>query len=325
MAAVDQVGQGRSIALGAQYLGAAAVWGASFMFIKVAVGGLSPAQVVLGRLGFGALTLAVIMLVTRRAWPRGVRVWLHLTAIGAVMCVALFLLFSWAAQSLPSALSSIFNATTPIATMLVALAVLPEERLTKLKTAAFIVAAAGVVLVADPWSDIVSGATNQANLLAQLACLGGTACYGLGFAYTRRFMRGYDYDATTVSASQIGAGAVIILLLTPFIGSTPTPTLSVSVVASIVLLGGVGTGFAYIWYTNVINAWGATIASTVTYLTPVGGVLLGVAVLDETIEWNEVLGGGVIILGVLISQGRLRILTKERSHPLRAAPCSVEP
>lgn len=324
MAAVDQVGQGRGIALGAQYLGAAAVWGASFMFIKVAVGGLSPAQVVLGRLGFGALTLAVIMLITRRAWPRGLRVWLHLTAIGAVMCVAPFLLFSWAAQSLPSALSSIFNATTPIATMLVALAVLPDERLTKVKTAAFLVAGAGVILVADPWSEIVSGATSETNLLAQLACLGGTACYGLGFAYTRRFLRGYDYDATTVSASQIGAGAVIILLLTPFI-DTPTPTLSLSVVASIVLLGGVGTGLAYIWYTNVINAWGATIASTVTYLTPIGGVLLGVAVLDETIEWNEVVGGGVVILGVLISQGRLRILSKERSHPFKPTPCSSEP
>ena len=87
----------KGFALGAQYLGAAAVWGASFLFIKVAVGGLSPSQVVLGRLFFGALVLAAVMIVTRRRWPRGLRVWGHLTAIGAIMCVVPFLLFSWAA------------------------------------------------------------------------------------------------------------------------------------------------------------------------------------------------------------------------------------
>ena len=295
----------RGVALGSQYLGAAAVWGASFLFIKVAVGGLSPAQVVLGRLFFGALVLAAVMLFTRRRWPRGLRVWGHLTAIGAIMCVVPFLLFSWAAQYLPAGLSSIFNATTPIATMIVALAILPDERLTKIKTAGIFVAAAGVVLVAAPWNAIAD-TTNVTFLWAQLACLGGTACYGLGFSYTRRFLRGYDYDAVTVSASQIGAGAIIILALTPFIGTGPM-TLTPAIAGSVLILGGIGTGIAYIWYTNVINAWGATVASTVTYLTPIGGVLLGVLLLGETVHWNQIVGGTIVIFGILAGQGRLRL------------------
>lgn len=300
----SMVGDMRSVALAGQYLGAAAVWGASFLFIKVAVGGLSPSQVVLGRLFFGALVLAAVMLFTRRRWPSGLRVWGHLTAIGAIMCVVPFLLFSWAAQYLPAGLSSIFNATTPIATMVVALAILPEERLTKIKTAGIFVGAVGVILVAAPWNAIAD-TTTATFLWAQLACLGGTACYGLGFAYTRRFLRGYNYDAVTVSASQIGAGAIIILALTPFVG-TGAITLTPAVGWSVLILGGIGTGIAYIWYTNVINAWGATAASTVTYLTPIGGVLLGVLLLGESVHWNQIMGGVIVIFGILVGQGRLR-------------------
>ncbi|MFI7581492.1 EamA family transporter [Kocuria kalidii] len=119
------------------------MWGASFLFIKIAVEGLSPGQVVLGRLLGGAVLLALIMTVTRRRWPTGTRTWSHFFALGILMCVAPFLLFSWAAQHLPSGVSSIFNATTPIATMVIALAVLPEERLTRIRTTAMIIAAGG--------------------------------------------------------------------------------------------------------------------------------------------------------------------------------------
>lgn len=293
-----------SSSIGAQYIAAAAVWGASFLFIKVAVEGLSPAQVVLGRLAGGALLLALIMTVTRRRWPTGTRTWLHLFAMGILMCVAPFLLFSWAAQHLPSGVSSIFNATTPIATMIIALAVLPEERLTRIKTAAMIIAAGGIVLVLGPWRLLAD--LQDANLLAQWACLGATTCYGLGFTYTRRFFRAHTYDATTVAAGQIGAGALVIAALAPVIGRDPVD-LSPAIVMSIILLGAVGTGIAYVWYTNVINAWGATLASTVTYLTPIGGVILGVLVLQEQIRWNEIVGGTIVVLGVLVSQGRLRV------------------
>lgn len=309
----------RSMPIGIQYVAAAGVWGASFLFIKVAVGGMSPAQVVLGRLLGGAIVLALIMLFTKRRWPHGLKVWLHLTAIGVLMCVAPFLLFSWAAQYLPSGLSSIYNATTPIATMLIALAVLPEERLTRLKMIAMFAAAGGIILVVAPWQMFAQVQSFQF-LLAQAACLGATTCYGLGFTYTRRFFRGHDFDSTTVASSQIGMGALVMFALTPFIGLGPV-NLTPPTLISILVLGAIGTGIAYIWYTNVINAWGATAASTVTYLTPIGGVLLGVLVLGEVIHWNEVVGGAVVILSILISQGRIKVnvpnslARTHREHP----------
>ncbi len=310
--------------LGAQYLGAAAAWSASFLFIKVAVTGMGPGQLVVGRLTAGAVTLAAIMLVTRRRWPRGLEVWLHLTGIGAVMCVFPFLLFSWAAERLPSSLSSIYNGTTPIMTMLVALAFLPEERLTRAKLSAFLVAAAGVVLVAAPWNAMDSSHGDL--LLAGLACLGGTVCYGFGFVLTRRFQRTSPYDALTVTASQIGAGALLSIALSPVIASGPL-SITPAVAASTIVLGAIGTGIAYVWYANVINAWGATIASTVTYLTPLGGVLLGTVFLAETVTVREIAGGLVVVLAVLVSQGRLRVPSRNSAptdrrttRPDRTAP-----
>lgn len=80
----------------AQFAALALVWGASFLFIRVALDGLSPVQVVFGRLACGALVLTAVMVATGRRWPRGARVWAHLTVIAVLLCVAPFLLLAWA-------------------------------------------------------------------------------------------------------------------------------------------------------------------------------------------------------------------------------------
>ncbi|MEV0731589.1 DMT family transporter [Polymorphospora sp. NPDC050346] len=280
----------------------ALVWGASFLFIRVALDGLSPVQVVFGRLACGAAVLAVPMLAVRRRWPRGVRVWGHLTVIAVLLCVAPFLLFAWAGQYIPSGLSSIYNATTPITTLLVSLAVLPDERFTRTRTAGLVVAAAGVLLVAAPWTAPTGGAGTRP-LLAQGACLAATTCYGIAFVYSRRFLRGTPYDPTTIAAAQVTVAAVVTAALVPFAGATPVRW-SVPVVASVVVLGGIGTGVAYVWNTRIIQAWGATLASTVTYLTPVVGVSLGIVVLGEPLRWNGPVGAALVILGILTSRSR---------------------
>ena len=129
----------------------ALIWGSSFLFIKLALEGMSPVQVVVGRLGFGALTLVIVMLVTRRRWPRDRGFWARMLVVSVLLCVVPFLLFAWAGQHIPSGLSSIYNATTPIMTMLVSLVALPDERLTAMRTLGLFIAAAGVVLVGASW------------------------------------------------------------------------------------------------------------------------------------------------------------------------------
>jgi len=287
---------GRSV-LG-QYLLLGLAWGASFLFIKVALEGLSPAQVVLGRLVAGAVTLGVVSVVARQPLPRAPRVWVHLAVVSVLLCVAPFLLFAWAEQDVSSGLASIYNATTPLMTMLVALAALPQERLTRTRLAGLLVGFAGVVVVLGPWRDVGGG-----GLLAQGGCLLATASYGLAFVYLRRYVSPLGIAAIPTATVQVGLGALIVLLLAPFIATQPAH-LGGRVVASVLALGAVGTGLAYVWNTNIVSGWGATNASTVTYLTPLVGVLLGIAVLHESVSWNEPVGAVVVVLGIAISRGR---------------------
>ncbi|SMQ59564.1 EamA domain-containing membrane protein RarD [Plantibacter sp. VKM Ac-1784] len=308
------VAPGSRRVLGA-YLGAALIWGASFLFMKTGLTGLAPAQVALSRVVLGALTLCIIMLVTRRRWPRERRLWAHLAVVSVFLCVAPFLLFSWAGQFLPSGLSSILNASTPIMTLAVGAVFLPKERLNGLQVFGIFVGALGVAIVVGPWRVLGDPAILE-SIPAQLACLGATLCYGIAFVYLRKFVLGtHSYDAVVISAVEISLAAVIMLVLSPFIAMQPV-SLDAPVVLSMLALGALGTGVAYIWMTTIVDSWGPTAASTVTYLTPLVGVVLGIVVLGEILHWNEPVGGVIVVLGILVSQGRLRL--RRRTPPLSA-------
>ncbi|MFB9687343.1 DMT family transporter [Amycolatopsis plumensis] len=280
----------------------AVVWGASFLFIKVGLGGLSPGQVALARVGLGALALAVLLLVRRRPLPRDPVLWGHLAVVSVLLCVVPFLLFSWAEQYISSGLASIFNATTPLVTMLLAAAALPEERFTPPRVLGLLLGFAGVLTIVGVWHGI--DVSHQ--LTAQLACLGATTCYGACFVYLRRFVSPRGTDPVVVAFGQTASATVILGLLTPVIAATPV-RLDVPVVASMLALGVFGTGVAYAWNTRIIAAWGAANASAVTYLTPVVGVLLGVLVLGEPVSWNQPAGALLVIAGILAAHGRLRL------------------
>lgn len=286
-----------------QFVLLAVTWGASFLFIKVGLEGLSPAQVVLARLVAGAIALGVACAVTRQALPRGRNLWLHLLVVALLLCVMPFLLFAWAEQRIPSGLASIFNATTPLMTMLVAFASLPAERPTRGRLIGLIVGFLGVLVVLGPWRGIALGGL----IAGQLACLAATACYGIAFVYLRRFVSPYRLPAISVATVHVGLGAGVMLLLSPLVALSPV-RITVPVLLAVLALGVLGTGLAYVWNTNVVAGLGATNASTGTYLTPTVGVVLGVALLGEQVHWNEPIGAVVVILGIALTQGRLKPL-----------------
>lgn len=280
----------------------AVVWGASFLFIKVGLGGLSPAQVALARVALGALALAFVLAVRRRPLPRDPVLWGHLAVVSVLLCVVPFLLFSWAEQYISSGLASIFNATTPLITMLLAAAALPEERFTPPKVAGLLLGFLGVLTIVGVWH----GVDVSHQLTAQLACLGATSCYGACFVYMRRFVSPRGTDPVVVAFGQTASATVLLGLLAPAIATAPVH-LDLAVVASMVALGVFGTGLAYVWNVRIIAAWGAANASAVTYLTPVVGVLLGVLVLGEPVSWNQPAGALLVVLGILAAHGRLRV------------------
>lgn len=285
----------------AQFVLAGIVWGSSFLFMKVSLTGISPGQVAWTRILLGALTLGALVLLRREHLSRSLRVWGHLTVLGLTFCVIPFLLFSWAQQHVTSGVASIFNATTPIMTAIMAWLVFRVERLNALQVLGIGVGIVGAIVIIAPWEGIAF----DGSLVAELAILGATASYGFSLAYMRRFASNTGMSALAFTFGYIAMAGVVMALLTPFLVLTPV-RLDPSIVASLLMLGCLGTGIAYVWSQNTVRAWGPTRASTVTYITPVVGVLLGILVLGETITWNEPVGALVIFLGILLAQDRLR-------------------
>lgn len=283
-----------------QFVVLALVWGSSFLFIKVGLEGMSAGQVVLGRMLSGAITLLVTAAVMRQPLPRDRAVWGHLLVVAILLCVAPFLLFCWAEGRISSGLASIYNATTPLMTMAVAMVALPSEPRTRDRLVGLVLGFLGVLVILSPWHGL-----QQTSIAGQLACLGATACYGAGFTYLRRFVSPRGLPAVSVACVQVGLGALVMLLLTPVVALGPMH-LDAKVVACVVALGALGTGLAYVWNTNIVADWGATNASTVTYLTPLVGVVLGVVFLGEHLTWSEPIGAVLVVVGIMASQGRLR-------------------
>ncbi|GAA2072554.1 DMT family transporter [Microbacterium hatanonis] len=277
------------------------VWGSSFLFMKVALTGLAPGQVAWGRLVLGALTLGAFMLLRRESLPRRPIIWFHLAVVGIVFCVLPFLLFSWAQQHVTSGLASIYNATTPIMTAVMAWAVFRVESLKPVQITGIVLGILGVLVIVGPWQ----GLDLDQSLVAQFAILGATACYGIGLAYMRRFLANSGLSPLSFAFTYIALAATVMLVLTPVIAVGPIEW-SPWVITSMLMLGCLGTGVAYIWNQNALRAWGPTRASTVTYITPIVGVVLGMVVLGEPLAWNEPVGALIVFLGILLAQDRLR-------------------
>ncbi len=137
----------RGLGVTGQFVMLAVVWGASFLSIKVGLEGLSPPQVVLGRLLAGAAALVVVSLAGRQRPPKELAVWGHLAVVSVLLCVIPFLLFAWAEQHVASGLASLYNATTPLMTTTVALLALPSGRPTRTTLSGLLIGFAGVVVV----------------------------------------------------------------------------------------------------------------------------------------------------------------------------------
>lgn len=288
------------------------IWGASFLFIEVGLEVLTPPQVAFARVGLGAVTLLLVVVVGRDRLPRSPALWGHLAVVALFMNVIPFTLIAFAQTRVTSITAGLWNATTPLLTMLVALLVLPEERPTPRRVAGLLLGFGGVLVLLAPWSGV-----EGSQLVGQLAVLGAALCYGLGFPYSRRFAIGRAEPAV-LAAGQVTCGALLLAPVALLTGPLPS-SLPLDVVLAMLALGGLGTGVAYILNYRVIRAAGATVAASVTYLVPVWATVLGVVVLGESVAWNQPLGAAVVIAGVVISQGRTGRIGRRRQDPSEAS------
>ncbi|RSN04220.1 EamA family transporter [Nonomuraea sp. WAC 01424] len=281
----------------------AAIWGNSFFFIKIAVGALHPLQVSFGRMAVGAVTALRVLAVTRQGLPRDPRLWGHFQIASVVLTTLPFTLFAYGEQYVSSVVAAIWNATTPLCTLAFTL-LLRAERATAARAAGLGLGFAGVMVVLGVWQPMAGG-----QLGGSLACFGAALCYGVGGAYMGRFITGRRPEPPVVlAAGQLLTGAVQLAVITLVAGVPLVDTAAPAEVWwSMLGLGGLGTGVAYLLLYWVQARAGVTTTSTVTYLLPVFAVVSGVLVLDETISWNQPVGALVILLAIALTQGALRV------------------
>ena len=285
----------------------AAMWGASFMFIKVAVGEMSPLMLVAIRLVLAAVVLLLIQRLVGRfrdavgAAPPVRKLWKPYLVIAVVNSIVPYTLIAWGEESIASGTASILNATTPLFTALLAAVALGggrAERLTPGRLLGLLVGFAGVgVLMAGSNQDVSVG-TGRSALVGQAAVLLGSIAYGASGLYARRAFAGVP--AILPATWQNVFGAVILLpvawLLTPL---TRTPSWEAS--ASVAALGVVGTGIALILYYELLARVGATRTVMVTYLLPVMALIYGAIFLRESISVVALLGLALVLTGIALT------------------------
>jgi drug/metabolite transporter (DMT)-like permease len=281
------------------FVALSAIWGSSFVFIKVADRALPPAGVALARVAVGALTLLCVLSVQRIPLPRQRSTWGHLAVVALIGMALPFTLFAYGETEIPSVLAGIWNATTPLMTLLVALAILHDERPTRASLLGLALGFLGVVCLLGPWSGLSGGA-----LRGDLACLGAAALYGVSVPYTRRFLSPLGLPSASLAAGQLLCASLILLMAAPLVDAHVGP-ITPAVVGAVLGLGALGTGIAFVLFYGVIERAGATTASTVTYLIPVFSTALGILVLGEQLHWNEPVGAVIVLLGVAVSQSRV--------------------
>ncbi|MEI6215846.1 MAG: DMT family transporter [Actinomycetes bacterium] len=280
------------------YIALGIVWGCSFIFIKLGLEFLTPFGVAFVRCALGALSLLLIARIRKISLPKGRAIWLKLWVVSLLLNVIPGVLFAYAEVRVTSVLAGIINATTPLATVIVILIAFREERPKRYQLIGIAFGALGVLTVLGIWKGI--GHNSLAGIVALLLAV---TCYGISFPFTRKYVTPLGMRSESLAAAQITTGAFTLL---PFflIDGIARDQFRIGPMLAMFALGVLGTGYAYIWNFSIISAAGSSIASTVTYLTPVVAVFVGWIFLGETISWNEPIGGILVILGAAISQGR---------------------
>lgn len=276
----------------ARLLVLAAIWGASFIFIRVAAPVLGPVWTTEGRVLIGGVTLAAWFAITGfdPQLRRHIKVY---ATVGVINSAAPFCLFSFAGVHLSASVMSILNATSPMFGLLLG-AAFAGERLTARKIAGLLVGIAGVALVAR--LDVLEGSPDPMAGWAVAACLGAAFCYGLTGVFIK--LRGAGVPSRGIA---VGAQLFAALALAPFLPLLPPVSApDAAVLANLAALGILASAIALILYFRLIADVGATRALTVTYLIPLFGLLWGVLFLGETLTAPMIAGGALILAGTVL-------------------------
>lgn len=275
-----------------QLLVLAAIWGASFMFMRIAAPVLGPGMLIETRVGLAAVFLLVVSVILKKKL-NAVKYWRHYLFLGIFNTAIPFLLFAYAALTITASELSILNSTAPIWGTMIA-AIWFRNKISLKEVIGLMMGVSGVVvLIGFDTFQLQSG-----NLYGILAAIMAAGCYGVASVYTRAVNIKQPYNNAHGS---MWAAALVILPLLPFFPAQPVE--SQHVLWSVILLGVLCTGIAYLIYFRLIEQVGAPSALTVTFLIPMFGIFWGYLFLDEIIGWHTLTGAVLVVSGTVFVTG----------------------
>jgi len=276
----------------------AAIWGSSFMFIKVAVRELDPATLIAGRIGLAAVTLALVvphLVGGRRTLAELRRHAPALVLVGLVNTALPFWLLSWGETRIDSGLAAIVQGAVPIFSAVIAFGFFPAQRVTGIRLAGLAVGFAGVALIV--------GGRPEGQLLGALAVCAMAACYAVGGLLAGHSLRDASPQVVTLGTTLAAALAVA----GPGIARAPHELPGWKPLAAVAVLAVVCTALAYLLFFALLQGAGFQRASLVTYLVPPVALAYGAIFLDESFGATAFLGLALILGGVAVASGRGRL------------------
>lgn len=272
------------------------IWGSNFIYMKWATALISPGQVVLLRVLFGFLPLAIVAWRAKAITRAQLRYLPHFAVMSVLATSFYYYGFVEGTARLPSSVAGLLSGTIPLFTFLCAFLMLREERPTRVMASGVVLGFIGIVLSAQPWAG--SGSVSSAGVVWMMT---GTLSLGVSFVYARRFLSPLNLPPLVLATWQTGLALLTLLVITDFHGIFAITTDNHTLLGLILGLGILGTGLAYLIYYFIVQKLGAVGGSGATYIAPVVAVAIGAAV-GEHISLFDLLALALILGGVALIQ-----------------------
>jgi drug/metabolite transporter (DMT)-like permease len=270
------------------------VWSASFLWIKMALAEIDPFTLVAWRVLFGLLFAGGAVFLQRKAWPRDWAGWLPFLILGVTSVAIPFILITWGELSIDSAVAAILNATVPLFTIVIAHLFLQDDRMTVQRVIGLFIGFLGVIVLLS--EDLLAGVHGSA--LGQGAVILASIFYAASSVYARR--KTQSAPGLVRGAGPLVSATIVMWMIAPVIESPfRIPQLPITWIA-VLWLGVLGSGLALILWYYLLHEIGPTRTGMVTYIFPLGGVILGVIFLNEHLSWQLAVGAVLIISSIVV-------------------------
>jgi drug/metabolite transporter (DMT)-like permease len=281
-----------------------ALWGSSFLLVRLSLDAFTPVAVTAGRLLIGAGVLLAALLFSWRRPPHTARTWVFFAAMAVIGNALPFFLIAWGQRDIPSGLTGILMAVMPLVVLVLAHFLVPGERLTARRLAGFSLGFVGVVVLTGPEARAAM-IGREASFIAQLAVLGAAVCYGVAAIIARRgpVLNPVVTAGAVLSIAGVLVGAVLLAGgLQDGGAAVAHAPIGIAPAVALLALGALSTGLATVVYFSLVARAGPTFLSLMNYLIPVWAVVLGALALGERLPARAFAALALILAGVVLAR-----------------------